>query len=146
MPIPKPNKFEREDEFIKRCMSDEKMKSEYDQEQRYAVCSDAFIKLESLKISFDYDGTLSTAKGTKLAQELISKGNTIYIISARSSRQGMLSKAKQLGISFSRVYATGSNKAKVEKVKELNIDKHYDNNIDVVNELGNVGKLFSKLI
>ena len=142
MPIPKPNKFEREDEFTQRCMSDEKMKSEYDTEQRYAVCKDAFIKLESFKISFDYDGTLSTAKGTKKASELISKGNTLYIISARSSRQGMLSKAKQLNIPFSRVYATGSNKAKIEKKNELSIDKHYDNNKDVIDALKGVGILF----
>lgn len=95
-----------------------------------------------MKISFDYDGTLSTAKGTKKAEELISKGDTLYIISARSSRQGMLNKAKQLGISFSRVYATGSNKAKIEKINKLSIDKHYDNNKDVVNALKGVGILF----
>ena len=142
MPIPKPNKFEREDEFTQRCMSDEKMKSEYDTEQRYAVCKDAFIKLESFKISFDYDGTLSTAKGTKKARELISKGNTLYIISARSSKQGILRKAKQLNIPFSRVYATGSNKAKIDKINELSIDKHYDNNKDVVDALKGVGILF----
>ena len=48
----------------------------------------------------------------------------------------------KLGIPESRVYATGSNKAKVEKVLELGIDKHYDNNADVINELGKNGILF----
>lgn len=46
-------------------------------------------------------------------------------------------------IPASRIYATGSNKAKVEKVKELGITKHYDNNADVVKELGEVGVLFT---
>jgi hypothetical protein len=40
MPIPTPNKNEKKDEFIGRCMADEKMISEYpDAKQRYAVCS-----------------------------------------------------------------------------------------------------------
>ena len=54
----------------------------------------------------------------------------------------MLSTAKELGIPESRIYATGSNKAKVEKIKELGIDKHYDNNPDVIKELNGIGKLF----
>ena len=94
------------------------------------------------KISFDYDGTISTAKGTDLAQRFIDKGDQVYIISARDRKSGMLDKADQLGIRYSRVYATGSNKAKVEKVKELNISKHYDNNPDVVKDLPGVGVLF----
>jgi len=143
MPIPTPTALENHDEFIQRCMSDEKMKDEYDTEQRYAVCESAFkTKLAKQKISFDYDGTLSTKKGFDLAKELI-KDNTLYIISARSSKLEMLIRASQLGIPTIRVFATGSNKAKVEKIKELGIDKHYDNNPDVIKELGNIGKIFN---
>lgn len=145
MPIPSPNSYEREDEFIARCMSDEKMKSEYsDDRQRYSICKTSFtnIRLSGQKISFDYDGTLSTEKGTELAKRLI-KDNTIYIISARHDAQGMMSKADELGIAIGRVYAMGSNKAKVNKIKQLGIDKHYDNNKDVVDVLKNVGVLFS---
>ena len=93
------------------------------------------------KISFDYDGTLSTEKGTNRAKELI-KDNVLYIISARSSKDGMLSKANEIGIAESRVYATGSNTEKIKKIKELGIDIHYDNNNDVIKELGNIGRLF----
>jgi len=143
MPIPIPTDSESHDEFIQRCMSDEKMKDEYDTEQRYAVCENAFkTKLARQRISFDYDGTLSTKKGFDLAKELI-KDNTLYIISARSSKLEMLIRASQLGIPASRVFATGSNKAKVEKVKELGINTHYDNNPDVIKELGNIGKIFN---
>jgi hypothetical protein len=58
----------------------------------------------------------------------------------------MLSVAKDLGIAESKVYATGSNKAKVEKIKELGITKHYDNNADVIKELGSIGSKFSDKI
>ena len=96
-----------------------------------------------LKISIDYDDVLSTEKGKELAKRLIADKNTIYIISARRDTQGMLNTAKALGIPESRVYATGSNKAKVEKIKELGINTHYDNNPDVIKALGQVGKLFT---
>ena len=95
-----------------------------------------------MKISFDYDDTLNTPKGMKLAAEWISKGADVYIISARQEKDGMLNRAKELGIPESRVYATGSNKLKVQKIKELGIDKHYDNNPDVISELPNIGILF----
>lgn len=39
MPIPKPAASETEKEFVKRCMSDEKMMSEYmDIDQRFSIC------------------------------------------------------------------------------------------------------------
>lgn len=40
------------------------------------------------------------------------------------------------GIPESRVYTTGSNKAKVDKIIALNIGTHYDNNQDVIDQLG----------
>ena len=42
MPIPIPNPGEDFDKFIERCMSDENMVTEYDQAQRYAICSVKF--------------------------------------------------------------------------------------------------------
>lgn len=46
MPIPTPNPGEDFEKFIERCMSDENMVSEYDQAQRYAICS---VKFENKK-------------------------------------------------------------------------------------------------
>lgn len=144
MPIPKPNPYERMSEFMQRCMTDDKMVSEYDTEQRAAVCRSAFEeKMATEKVSFDYDETLSTVKGMQMAEEWINKGADVYIISARQEKDGMLTRAKALNILESRVYATGSNKAKVEKVKELGITIHYDNNAEVIKELGQVGRLFN---
>ena len=96
----------------------------------------------SLKISIDYDDTLSTSRGKELAKRLIKEGNTVYIISARHSAEGMYKTADDLGIPHSRVYATGSNNQKIAKVKELGIEKHIDNNADVVKQLKKIGEKF----
>ena len=98
------------------------------------------------KISIDYDDTLSTDRGMELAKRLIKEGYMVYIISARQDVDGMLKRADELGIPHSRVYATGSNKSKVEKIKSLGIVKHYDNNEDVVKTLGVLGHKFAKII
>jgi HK97 family phage prohead protease len=45
MPIPKPKKGEKEDDFIERCMGNETMKDEYpDNDQRLAICYDSWRK------------------------------------------------------------------------------------------------------
>ena len=141
MPIPIRNKGEHENDFIQRCMSDEKMKSEYPTEQRYAVCKNQ-VNLARLRISFDFDDTLNTKKGFELANSLKDE-NILYVISARTIKQGMLERTRKLGIPDSRVYATGSNEDKIQKVKDLKIDEHIDNNKDVIDALPNVGKLFT---
>jgi len=51
MPLPKPDKHEDKDDFISRCMSDDKMKKEFsDNKQRYAVCMKQFEKNEGEKM------------------------------------------------------------------------------------------------
>ena len=140
-----PGAKESESEFIGRCipyMIGEGM----EQEQAAAVCYQKWqdkSKMAGEKISIDYDDTLSTAKGKELAKRLIAQGADLYIISARDSKEGMLSVTNELGIPESRVIATGDNTAKVAKIKELGIVKHYDNNPDVVKELGSIGQKFN---
>lgn len=150
--MPKPKSEESRKEFMERCMVDpESVNTFPDASKRYAVCNSIWTTdrmtsmskfLDSMaaeKISFDYDDTLNTDKGIELAKRYIQQGADVYIISARQEKDGILNKAKELGIPESRIYATGSNKAKVEKIKELGISKHYDNNQDVINELGVIG-------
>jgi len=123
-------------------MGDEKMISEYPTEQRAAICRSSFEEnLAATKVSFDYDGTLTKASAIRRAMDLITKGVDVYIISARNEVSGMLKIARRVGIPESRVYATGSNKAKIEKVKDLGITTHYDNNVDVVRALPGVGAI-----
>lgn len=142
MPIPQPTNNETEKEFIQRCMSDLKMVNEYEVDKRFSICQDAFrTKLAGEKISFDFDGTLSTKRGYEKAKQLINEGAEVYIISARQDKDGMLTKANELGIPVGRIYAMGSNQAKIQKVKELGIVTHYDNNIDVVRALKGIGAI-----
>jgi hypothetical protein len=133
-------------------MSDQESTDTYpNEEQRYAVCESKWqeSKMSAMakyrrafaaqRISFDYDETLTKPHGMELAKQWIAKGADVYIISARRNIEPMINRAKELGIPLSRVYATGSNKAKVEKIKELKIAKHYDNNADVIADLGPIG-------
>lgn len=142
MPIPKPKNNESQNEFMQRCMGDEKMISEYPTEQRAAICRSSFEEnLATTKVSFDYDGTLNRAVGIRRAMELVEKGVIVYIISARNDVDGMLKIARRVGIPVERVYAVGSNERKIELVKKLQITTHYDNNIDVVRALPGVGAM-----
>jgi len=98
------------------------------------------LKMAAEKVSFDYDDTLTTNQGVLALERALASGKIVYIISARNDAGGMYKLADENGIPHNRVYATGSNKAKVEKVLELGIETHYDNNQDVVNELPGIGK------
>jgi Putative phage serine protease XkdF len=139
-----PGAKESEDEFMGRCIP-YMINEGYDDAQAAAVCYskwDAKSKMAGEKISIDYDDTLSTERGKELVKKLITEGADVYIISARGDKEGMMSVAAELGIAADHVFATGSNTAKIEKVKELGIVKHYDNNADVTDALGKIGAKF----
>lgn len=157
MPIEK-QPGESKDEFISRCIAVE-INAGKPEDQAAAIC---YAKWEDFKgatpsyneppvnqellnqrVSFDYDDTISTLRGQALAKMEIAKGNQVYIISARQFPGTMYSIADQLEIPRARVIATGSNKAKIEKIKELKIVKHWDNNADVIRQLGSIGQKFS---
>jgi hypothetical protein len=146
--MPTPNKGEHETDFISRCigvvLNDG---TAMDSSQAAAICHSKWSEhqkmamVEQTKVSFDYDGTLSTDAGKNKAKRLIASGIPVYIISARNSVIGMQKVARELNIPLNRVYATGSNQSKVKKVLSLKITTHYDNNKDVVDQLPGVGKL-----
>ena len=161
MPIDK-NPGESKDDFISRCIAQE-VSSGRESDQAAAICyakwdefakgktqsvtdntwsTEAPISINFSKVSFDYDDTLSTARGKEMAKAAIRRGDEVYIISARNDRSGLLDIANELNIPYSRVFATGSNRAKEAKVKELGIDKHIDNNALVVRALPGVGQRF----
>ena len=141
-----PSKGEHKTEFLPRCIS-YVINEGKESEQAVAICNSLWDEhFAGMKVSYDYDDTLSTERGKTLAKASIENGDVVYIISARQDKDSMLATADELGIPHSRVYATGSNAAKVEKVKELGIDKHVDNNADVVNQLDSVGSKFKFVI
>ena len=130
-------------EYVSRCTAYLIKNEGYDPDQAYAICeskSEDFAKGE--KVSFDYDDTLNTPKGRGLAMGEIRSGSEVYIISARGSKEGIYPLADELNIPHDRIFATGSNRLKVQKIKSLRIDRHYDNNEDVISQLGRVGQQF----
>lgn len=152
---------ESKDDFISRCIAIE-IKSGMPEDQAAAIC---YAKWEEFgatasyneppvdinfapweKVSFDYDGTLSTRRGQELAKQLISQGTRVFVVSARNTKGGMLSLTGRLNIPDDRVYSVGSNVAKIAKVKELGVQRHYDNNADVVRQLGTIGHKFTSQV
>ena len=97
------------------------------------------------KVSVDYDDTASTAKGKELLKRLISEGKIVYIISARDRKFPIVEDLKDI-ISYTRVWATGSNEAKVKRAKSLGVKTHYDNRqsvVDAMKEANIKGILFN---
>lgn len=136
-----PSKGEHETEFIPRCV--EYVISEgKEPEQATAICYSIWEQHFAGGVSFDYDGVLTTSEGVKKLEESVSRGTNVYIISARNDDSGLKEFASKHGVKLVNVFATGSNKAKVEKIKELGLSKHYDNNPDVIKELGSIGEKF----
>ena len=162
MPINK-RPGESKDEFIGRCIAKE-IASGKPEDQAAAICYAKWDEFEIVgatpsynqpavsanfalgeRVSFDWDGTLSTRRGQELAKKEISEGSVVYIITARDTIDDNIRViADSLMIPNSRIYAVGSNRAKVEKIRELRIRKHYDNNIQVVRELPRIGIRFFK--
>lgn len=89
-------------------------------------------KMAGKKVSYDYDGVLSTDAGKEKALRDYQAGNLVYVISARHDKTSMLNVARELHIPSDRVYATGSNREKVKKIDSLGIEIHTDNNPDVI--------------
>jgi hypothetical protein len=94
------------------------------------------------RISFDYDGVLSTARGRNLLKRELSRGYDVYIISARGDKERLIELTKDLGIPENNIYAMGSNLSKITKIKQLNIRLHWDDNPFVVDQLGVIGRKF----
>jgi hypothetical protein len=81
------------------------------------------------RISFDFDDTLTTAKGQDMARRYLAANDEIFIITARTQSNGgpVYAMAEKLGIKKENVYFTGG-KHKWMLVNRLRIDKHIDNN------------------
>lgn len=94
------------------------------------------LQLAGLKISFDFDGVMSTKKGQELAQSFIDKGETVFIITARDRSQSkdVYRAADRLGIDRTRVVFT-FHRDKWPFMDKYAIDTHYDNNPEQVKKI-----------
>jgi uncharacterized HAD superfamily protein len=87
-----------------------------------------------MKVSFDFDGVLTTPGGMALARRKLLKGDRLYIITARNESTmstRVYEIAKELGISRLQVYFT-NGEDKWKTIKRLGIDLHFDNNEEQV--------------
>ncbi len=99
------------------------------------------IDLEKLRVSFDYDGTLTEEKWQNKAKEFLAEGDQVFILTARSrfDMEPVGKLAKEIGISMDNIYYT-SGRDKWPWMEKLNINMHYDNNkdqVDLINEKTN---------
>ena len=94
------------------------------------------IKLAVSRISFDFDGVMSTKKGQALAQSLIDKGETVFIITARDRSQSkdVYRIADILGIDRTRVIFT-FHRDKWPFMDQHAIETHYDNNSEQIKKI-----------
>ena len=68
MPIPQPNPNEEKKDFIQRCMSDDKMVSEYkNTDQRLAVCSTTYEELSKVNLESYTDYPKQATENPKIA-------------------------------------------------------------------------------
>lgn len=139
-----PSAGESKDEYVSRCIKKLVGDEGYETDQAAAICYSTWDEqFAPDKISFDWDETLTTEKGKDLLEKELARGNIVYIISARNTiSSDMLRVATKYRFPVSHIYATGSNLKKVEKIKELGIKRHYDNNPQVIKDLGVIGIRF----
>ena len=94
------------------------------------------LDFQNRRISFDFDGVLTTDRGRLLAQRFIKEGAAVFIVTARSEKQGraVYDLAEVLGIRKARVIFTNhANKA--DTIKRLKINVHYDNNSNQIRQI-----------
>lgn len=142
-----PSSGEGESEFISRCIGDDKMTGEFpDEKQRAAVCYSYWRRKDEFsfsKVSFDWDGTLTTEKGRNFLKQEINRGNEVFIVSARNTApKELYDLVREYRINPTHVHTVGSNRNKIERIKSLGIEKHYDDNFDVRRELGEIAVNF----
>ena len=91
------------------------------------------LNLLASRISFDFDGVLSTPRGRKLAKLIIEGGATVYIITARMRNQSedVYKVADVLGIKRERVIFT-NNRDKWHVMNQYRIGTHYDDNAEQI--------------
>lgn len=95
--------------------------------------------------SFDFDKTIATDDGLAKARQMIRDGYNLFIVSARDKvTPDMVARARKAGIPEENIIATGSDEAKVRKVKQLGVEKHFDDKPEVIAALGAVGEQFKK--
>jgi len=117
-----------------KCIYDTKEKAT---EVWQAIIAEGNYSANINKVSFDFDGTISTKRGQDMATKFMNEGKIVYIVTRRNeTMSGQVYKvAEKLNISKNKIIFT-NGKYKWEAIKRLDIGVHYDNNqqeIDLIN-------------
>lgn len=132
---------EPKDDYISRCVEYHIKSKGMDRDQSVAICisqaDDAFAAGQ--RVSFEYQGVLTTPRGRGLLLSELQSGSDVYIISSTGFKSRILPIAKELGIPESKVFATGNDTRKLTQIKTLRINKHYDKDEDFIDRVGSVG-------
>jgi len=139
-----PRSGESKEDYISRCIPyvlNEGATQEQAAGKCYGMWEQKFVIGD--KVSFDWDETLTDPKSIPLLEGERRKGSLIYIITARQNVSDSMNKfGSKYNIPSSRIIATGSNSEKINKINELGVIRHYDNNPDVISKLGKKGIKF----
>ena len=92
-----------------------------------------------MKISFDYDGTLTVSKVAELAQVLVQQGHDIHIVTSREDpvvkhgnpdwNHDLFSTAYWIGIPFTNIHFTNLNPKVTFFKKDLTFEVHIDDEL-----------------
>jgi len=109
--------------------------SPYQMRREFSLDDLTDIELESMlrdimkdRVSFDFDGVLSTNQGQDLARLELKRGNTVFIVTKRSpfkQSKEVFQVADMLGIPRENIHFTNGT-WKWKKLNDLQVDKHYD--------------------
>ena len=86
------------------------------------------------KISFEYDGVLTTENGKELLKRKIFESFDVYIVTSRQRSLTIINFALENIIFSNRVFFTES-KDKCETLQRLGIEIHYDNNQEQIEKI-----------
>ena len=139
-----PRSGESKEDYISRCIPyvlNEGATQEQAAGKCYGMWEQKFVIGD--KVSFDWDETLTDPKSIPLLEQERRRGSVIYIITARQNVSDSMNKfGSKYNIPSSRIIATGSNSEKINKINELGVIRHYDNNPNVISQLGKRGIKF----
>lgn len=129
--------------------------SPYQMSKQISIDDLTEIELESVlrdllkdRVSFDFDGVLSTNEGQSLARAEISRGNTIFIVTKRSPYKNageVFNVADSLGVPRENIHFT-NGAWKWRMLDQLLIDKHYDDQSEEIDRIKKYTNILTKKV
>ena len=143
-----PNAGETQNDFIARCVAVVRNEGKTE-DQALGQCYGMWENREfsGAKVSFEWRNTLDTPRGIRAFENELSRGSRIYIISdLPRMTDDLVDFSLKYQIPTWRILTEGNVIEKVDKIKELGIQRHYDMDPRVRFMLGDVGMRFDYIL